>query len=322
MKNILLTSLCLLIIISGCAKEHNHDDHQKNHDSHDHHDKVKKHEQGHDEHENHIDISAELIKQYGIETEQVSPQLLKKQLEFYGIIQIPQDRITLISAPYQSKVSQVHVSIGDKVRKGQKLIRLTNTKNLQSYTIRSPASGLITERWANNGEIVQQDALLKIANLSKVWVDFTVFPKQLMKLKENQPLVVSSLDDEVSSKTVLNYILPSMTDGHLAKARAIVDNKNGTWFAGMHVMVKVTVSEQLVNHAVKLTAIQTLEGKSVVFVKQGENFEEKEITTGLSDGVYIEVLTGLNGDEEYVNKNSFVMKADLMKHSAGHGHAH
>lgn len=322
MKNILLTSLCLLIIISGCAKEHNHDDHQKNHDSHDHHDKVKKHEQGHDEHENHIDISAELIKQYGIETEQVSPQFLKKQLEFYGIIQIPQDRITLISAPYQSKVSQVHVSIGDKVRKGQKLIRLTNTKNLQSYTIRSPVSGLITERWANNGEIVQQDALLKIANLSKVWVDFTVFPKQLMNLKENQPLVVSSLDDEVSSKTVLNYILPSMTGGHLAKARAVVDNKNGTWFAGMHVMVKVTVSEQLVNHAVKLTAIQTLEGKSVVFVKQGENFEEKEITTGLSDGVYIEVLTGLNGDEEYVNKNSFVMKADLMKHSAGHGHAH
>jgi len=330
MKFALLTTIIMAMFsLTGCSEEHGHDSHEgHNHDkhqenSHDEHGGREKYdEHGHDEHENHIEISDKLIVQYGIEVETVAVQHIKNELAFYGMIQIPQDRTTVISAPYQSKVSRVYVSIGDKVRKGQNLIRLTNTKNLQSYTIRSPANGLITERWVNNGEITQQDALLKIADLSKVWVDFTVFPKQLMKLKEKQPLVVSSLDDEVSSETVLNYILPSMTDGHLAKARAIVDNKNGTWFAGMHVMVKVTVSEQLVNHAVKLTAIQTIEDKTVVFVKEGKHFEPKEITTGLSDGVYIEVLTGLNGDEEYVTKNSFVMKADLMKHSAGHGHAH
>ena len=41
---------------------------------------------------------------------------------------------------------------------------------------------------------------------------------------------------------------------------------------------------------------------------------------GRTDGEYIEVLTGLKNGETYVTKNSFILKSELGKGDAEHGH--
>lgn len=287
---------------------------EREHDSHDDH--------GHAEHSDRVEISDKLLNQYAVQTARVAEKHIEKSFSFYGMIQTPQDRITTISAPYQSRVKRVFVTIGDRVKKGQGLVELVNIKNLQTYLIKSPTSGLVTDRWVNKGEMVRQNPLLKITDLSKVWVDFTVFPKQLPKLKKGQRLFVETLDGSFSAQTKLSYILPRLTGGHLAKARAVLSNKNNVWMAGMHVKAKVVLSRQHLPMAVKTSGLQNVDGRLVVFVKQHNHFNAVPIITGRTDEQYIEVVEGLSLGDEYVSQNSFLMKADVMKNSAAHGHSH
>jgi cobalt-zinc-cadmium efflux system membrane fusion protein len=314
-NSIFLALIFWLISINVSAMgNHAHDDHG--------HDHTKAENDGHPEQPAHSAISNDMLEKFGVETATVSPRLIKNQLDFYGLVKIPKQRKTIVSAPYQSSIKKVFVDVGDKVIKGQKLVSLVNIKNLQAYQINSPASGLVTERWVNNGEIVQQGSLLKITNLSKIWVEFTVFPKNLSQLKAGQELLVTNLYGNKSSKGKIDYVLPTMTEGHLARARTTIDNINGNWYLGMHVMVKVTIGKKQVSLAVQKSALQNMNGKKVVFIKRGDTFEAQVLQTGIMDENYIEVLSGLESNMEYVVKNSFLIKADLLKHNADHGHAH
>jgi cobalt-zinc-cadmium efflux system membrane fusion protein len=48
-------------------------------------------------------------------------------------------------------------------------------------------------------------------------------------------------------------------------------------------------------------------------VKEGEEYEFTPLVLGRSDKYYIEVVDGLNKNSEYVNKNSYLIKADILK---------
>jgi cobalt-zinc-cadmium efflux system membrane fusion protein len=64
--------------------------------------------------------------------------------------------------------------------------------------------------------------------------------------------------------------------------------------------------------------VQTLEGKSVVFVKAAEGFQAQPVTIGASDGKIVEVVGGLSAGAEYVATGSYVVKAEQGKGSAEH----
>jgi cobalt-zinc-cadmium efflux system membrane fusion protein len=67
-------------------------------------------------------------------------------------------------------------------------------------------------------------------------------------------------------------------------------------------------------------ALQIVEDNPVVFVQGEEGFEPRAVTLGRTDGELSEVLAGLSVDEVYVSKNSFILKSELGKEDAEHGH--
>jgi cobalt-zinc-cadmium efflux system membrane fusion protein len=86
--------------------------------------------------------------------------------------------------------------------------------------------------------------------------------------------------------------------------------------------VTVDVIEDVVEVpvAVPVEAIQTFRDWQVVYGKHGDTYEIKPVELGRSDGEWIEVISGLEAGDEYVVKNSFVLKAELGKASASHAH--
>ena len=72
--------------------------------------------------------------------------------------------------------------------------------------------------------------------------------------------------------------------------------------------------------AVKSSALQTVENKTVVFIRAGEKFEAREVELGDRDPEHAEILFGLIEGDIYAAKNSFVIKAELAKGSASHEH--
>jgi cobalt-zinc-cadmium efflux system membrane fusion protein len=57
-----------------------------------------------------------------------------------------------------------------------------------------------------------------------------------------------------------------------------------------------------------------------VFVVEGEEYRPRAVELGVSDGRYIEVISGLETGERVVASNSYMIKADLEKSEAGHDH--
>jgi cobalt-zinc-cadmium efflux system membrane fusion protein len=115
-----------------------------------------------------------------------------------------------------------------------------------------------------------------------------------------------------------------------AKARVVLDNPGEAWRPGLFVTAEVEVDEVKAPVVVVEEAVQTLDGKEVVFVREGSasggwRFEARRVKLGPhghrddNRRVYA-VHSGVKAGESYVGKQSFLLKAELGKGAAGHEH--
>jgi cobalt-zinc-cadmium efflux system membrane fusion protein len=67
-------------------------------------------------------------------------------------------------------------------------------------------------------------------------------------------------------------------------------------------------------------AIQRAEGRSLVFVRKGEEaFEPVAVRTGEIRGDEVEIASGLAAGAEVVTAGAFLLKTEIMKESIGAG---
>ncbi|WOS40812.1 efflux RND transporter periplasmic adaptor subunit [Xanthomonas rydalmerensis] len=90
--------------------------------------------------------------------------------------------------------------------------------------------------------------------------------------------------------------------------------------AGSPVSAVVVTEGQDTALSVPADAVQTVEGRSAVFVAVAEGFRAQPVLTGRRAGDRIEILDGLRGSERIAGRNAFLLKAELAKGDAEHGH--
>ena len=193
---------------------------------------------------------------------------------------------------------------------------------LTRYEIRAPIDGVVTEKHLAAGEAVKEDAsIFTIADLSTVWAEMTIYPKDLAAVKLGQKVMVrvSALNAEAEGRVAyVGSLIGEQTRS--AKARVTLPNPDRSWPPGLFVTVDLVQDETEVPVAVSVDAIQTLRDSKVVFARFGEFFEARPVELGRSDGKTVEVLSGLAPGTPYAATNSFVLKADLGKAGASHDH--
>jgi cobalt-zinc-cadmium efflux system membrane fusion protein len=217
-------------------------------------------------------------------------------------------------------VKKVHVVEGQTVKKGQVLLTLFNRQSLRTYTLVSPTDGDITQRFVNTGDHADKNILLEVTDLSSVWIELSAFPHDIETLAKGQDVWVYDMHQHNRTKGKIIYVAPIMTEGHIARARAILSNKQQHWRPGMHIKADINIDTPKVPLAVKTSALQRLEGKSVVFTKEGNQFDSRPVVLGKSDQLFTEIISGLSQGDEYVSENSFIIKADIKKNGASHDH--
>ncbi len=90
-------------------------------------------------------------------------------------------------------------------------------------------------------------------------------------------------------------------------------------------LVPVSGRSALAVVAVPEEAIQDIEGGPAVFVPvpgEANTFAMRPVRVGARVGRWVPVLSGLEEGERYVATNTFILKAELGKEGAEHGHAH
>ena len=109
------------------------------------------------------------------------------------------------------------------------------------------------------------------------------------------------------------------SDTQTALARVVLANTEGRLRPGLFVTARLILAKRSVSVAVRVSAIQTLENKTVIFVREAdEKLEARPVELGESDPKYVEVRAGLSAGERYVAENSFVVKAEMGKGEAEH----
>lgn len=207
----------------------------------------------------------------------------------------------------------------------QKLTALgasSSSSNLTQYEIRSPIDGVITDKRISTGTVTKEDAnIFVISDLSSVWVDLTVRAEDIGALKTGQKGTVKSTAFDAQDVGTVSYIGALVGEQtRTAKARIVLANPKGTWRPGLPVNVNLIAGEVDVPVAISTDAIQTIGDRQVVFGRYGNLLEARPLELGRSDGKFIEVLSGLIVDEKYAGTNSFLIKAEIGKSSAGHDH--
>lgn len=278
------------------------------------------HDEHEEEHSDRTEISPYYMQTSGIKTAVASAQNLVQYDTLFGVITPVQDKVFSLHATFPSMVEKIYIQVGDTVKKGQILARLTNIQTLQSYTLKSPSNGEVTSRSVNTGNRIDAEEMLQISDLSKVWVNLSAFPENVERLQKGQRTKIYDLHDHESALGEISYIAPQMSGGHIARARAVIDNSEGHWRPGMHVKADVEISTLTAPIAVNIDAIQTMENESVVFKYHDNTFTVTHVKIGESDGQWTEILSGLKAGEEYVSENSFLIKADILKSGASHDH--
>lgn len=279
-------------------------------------------ETGHEEGKSgRVELTPEQIQAAGIVIVEAGPATIRETLPVYGVIAPNAERVRDVGARFPGVIRTVTAKIGDSVRAGETLATIESNESLQTYSVVAPINGVVTARQANPGEQTGDKVLFTIADLSTVWVELSLFPRDMTKVRLGQTVRVASNDTGVNADGKIVYVAPfgSSTNQTLT-ARVLLDNADRRWAPGLYVTARVTLGETLVPLVVRSEALQTLENDNVVFIQSGNGFEPRPVRIGRADGQLIEVTDGLRAGERYASANSFILKAELGKGSAEHGH--
>lgn len=267
----------------------------------------------------HVKLTAEQIKAAGLDLVPAGPEQIRDVLPLYGVVAPNAERVFAVTARYPGLLRTVSRKIGDTVRKDDVLASIESNESLRAYDLVAPIAGVITARNANAGELTGDRTLFTVADLSTVWVEVSLFPRDTAKVRVGQRARISSADSGVSGEGKVVYVAPFGTSSsQTLTARVLLDNADRRWATGLYVTAELTLAEQPVPIAIKNEAIQTLEGGSVVFVQNESGFEARAVSIARSDSTYSEIVDGLRAGEVYVTRNSFILKAELGKGEAAH----
>ncbi|MCL4216195.1 MAG: efflux RND transporter periplasmic adaptor subunit [Candidatus Hydrogenedentes bacterium] len=198
-------------------------------------------------------------------------------------------------------------------------------RSLTRYEILAPFEGTVIEKHVALGEFVEANAdVFTLADLSTVWVDLSVYQKDLLAVREGQQVVISASGALPDAAGEIAYIGPLVgEDTRTALARVVLPNPEGLWRPGLFVTTHVAIDELSAQIRVPKTALQTIDGKTQVFIFHDGRFEPTPVEVGRADTQDAEILGGLAPGQIYVATGGFHLKAEMEKEAfAGDGHGH
>lgn len=266
-------------------------------------------------------INAASARAAGIKIEQAGPATIDESIELIGRVELDPAATAEVGAKYPGPVMAVYRGVGDRVGRGTLLARVESSDSLQTYSVFSPAAGIITQRNTNVGDIAGAEPMFVIADPSRTIAAFPIFPRDMERVRAGQAVQIRGLEGSRSQGSQIRDFLPLADAATQATtARASLPNRDGFWRPGMSVRGQVTVDQRTVPLAVKTAGLQAFRDFTVVFAKVRDTYEVRMLELGTQGPEWTEVKGGIKPGQPYVTEGSYVIKADIDKSGASHDH--
>lgn len=184
----------------------------------------------------------------------------------------------------------------------------------------APATGTVTSRTANAGEVIEANKeILRVTDLSSVWVIAQAFERDLAKLRTGggASVTANAYPDRLFRGRV-TYIDPAIDEAtRTARVRIEVANADRALKLGMYVNVAFGAlgqSERTIP-VVPASAVQTINDRRTVFLATGDPniFELREVRLGSEVNGLFPVNEGIHVGDRIVTNGSFMLRAEWLK---------
>ena len=148
------------------------------------------------------------------------------------------------------------------------------------YRVDAPLSGTIIDRNISSGEwVTKGEEIFSIANLSRVWIYLDIYPDWLSRVRPGQEIIFrTDAGLEKIFKGRINSLSPDLNPETMtALARVSIENTSGLLKPGMKGIAQIVTGVSSNVLIIPATAIQKEGAKRVVFIKQGDTFEKREV---------------------------------------------
>jgi membrane fusion protein, heavy metal efflux system len=184
-------------------------------------------------------------------------------------------------------------------------------------SVRAPFAGALIERQVSPGSAVTPGTpLFVVSDLSLVWVTAEVDEAQVARIVPGLPVEVdvTAYPGEVFRGTLASVGDMVNPSTRRVTIRCEVPNADGRLKAQM--FARVTLKASTPRHVLVISAraIQTMEGQTIVFVRDSlGRFQRRPIVIGSTVGGLAEIVSGADEDDEIATAGAFLIKSELLQ---------
>src|SRR6202049_251518 len=214
-----------------------------------------------EEHSDSVVLSDAKVTAAGIELAKASPGVLRDSLLLNGMVQPNQESLVQVTPRVPGIVRDVRKRVGDRVQKGGVLAIVESNQSLTPYELNAALAGTVIDRQTTLGEYVsEQKPAFVIADLSTVWVDFSVYRRDLGRVSVGDQVLIDPAEGGPTIEAKVSYLSPvGSSDTQSALARAVVPNTEQRLRPGLVGTGRLTLSAKQGGVAGKYFALPTIE---------------------------------------------------------------
>jgi cobalt-zinc-cadmium efflux system membrane fusion protein len=277
----------------------------------------------HDEHEPDeasATFSVDAFRRFGVTVATAGPGEVDPGIELPGEVRPDPELLAHVAPRFPGIVREARVRAGDTVAAGQ-VLAIVESETLAPFEIRAAFAGTVIDGHVAPGEAVSRDRpIFVVGDLSRVWVDVSVYESALPSVRVGQPVVVTAASGALEVRSSVEYLAPVVDQAtRTARARVVLPNPDGRWRPGMFVTATI-LDPSPASVVVPRRAVQRFDDRTVVFVVDGTRFAPRPVVLGRTGRTLVEVAEGLAPGETFADERSFLVKAELAKPAGGHDH--
>jgi hypothetical protein len=193
--------------------------------------------------------------------------------------------------------------------------QIISTKKIENYiTLYATNSGTVIHKNIIEGEkIMAGESLLRIANLSSLWLTADIYEYELSKLKlGSEAKVVFNFLPGKTFTGKISFIYPTLEPAsRTVKIRMDIDNRIGVLKPDMYAQVEI-YGENLGTHpVVPENAVIRSGARDIVILSLGDGkFKPADVELGNYADGYYQVLKGLNEGNKIVTSTQFLIDSE------------
>ncbi len=189
-------------------------------------------------------------------------------------------------------------------------------KTLDDLTVTAPSSGVINSKGVKEGDFASNQSIAyQIIDKDTVYANVKVTERVIKNVVPGDKVEVefSSMKDQ-TFEGVVETVSPSVDQTNTYTVKIVLDNTNEAILLGSFAKVNFTIEDSTNSIVLPRSIVQNDEENSFVFIEQDGIAKKIIVETGIDNGEYIEILSGLTvGDKVIVEGQTYVSNDEKVK---------